>query len=45
MLPRSFVNYWRQELSDTIRLSSYDDIIVTIRLERIDGKIYLANGW
>ncbi|CAA3029642.1 B3 domain-containing transcription factor VRN1-like [Olea europaea subsp. europaea] len=45
MLPRSFVNDWRHKLGDTIQVTAYDDIIVTIRSERDDGRIYFADGW
>ncbi|XP_022862882.1 putative B3 domain-containing protein Os03g0621600 [Olea europaea var. sylvestris] len=33
------------ELGNTLRLTAYDGITVTVQLERIDGEIYLANGW
>lgn len=45
MLPRSFVNDWRHQLGDTARVTAYDGIIVTIRLERDNGRIYFADGW
>ncbi|XP_022854625.1 B3 domain-containing protein At4g01580-like [Olea europaea var. sylvestris] len=45
MLPRSFVNDWRQQLDDTVRVTAYGGIIVTIRLERDNGRIYFADGW
>ncbi|XP_022868083.1 B3 domain-containing transcription factor VRN1-like, partial [Olea europaea var. sylvestris] len=45
MLPTSFVNDWRQQLGDTIQITAYDGIIVTIKLERVNGKIYLVDGW
>ncbi|XP_022865614.1 B3 domain-containing transcription factor VRN1-like [Olea europaea var. sylvestris] len=45
MLPTFFVNDWRQKFGDTIEVTAYDGIIVTIKLERVDGKIYLADGW
>ncbi|XP_022849853.1 B3 domain-containing transcription factor VRN1-like [Olea europaea var. sylvestris] len=45
MFPTSFVNCWRQELGDRVRLTSYDGIIVTIQLQTIDGEIYFTNGW
>ncbi|CAA2979834.1 B3 domain-containing transcription factor VRN1-like [Olea europaea subsp. europaea] len=45
MLPRSFVNDWRHQLGDTVRVTAYDGIIVTIRLERDNGRIYFEDGW
>ncbi|XP_022853329.1 B3 domain-containing transcription factor VRN1-like [Olea europaea var. sylvestris] len=45
MLPTSFINDWRQQLGDTIQVTAYDGIIVTIKLERVGRKIYLADGW
>ncbi|XP_022874218.1 putative B3 domain-containing protein Os03g0621600 [Olea europaea var. sylvestris] len=45
MLPTSFINYWKPKLGNTLRLTAYDGIIVIVQLERIDGEIYLANGW
>ncbi|CAA2986583.1 ATP-dependent DNA helicase PIF1-like, partial [Olea europaea subsp. europaea] len=45
MLPTSFINYWELEIGNTLRLTAYGAIIVTVQLERIDGEIYLANGW
>ncbi|XP_022891622.1 B3 domain-containing protein At4g01580-like [Olea europaea var. sylvestris] len=44
MLPRSFVNNWRHQLGDTVRVIAYDGIIITIRLERDNGRIYFADG-
>ncbi|XP_022899195.1 B3 domain-containing protein At4g01580-like [Olea europaea var. sylvestris] len=45
MLPRFFINDWRHQLGDTVQVTAYDGIIVTIRLERDDGRIYFADGW
>ncbi|XP_022875833.1 B3 domain-containing transcription factor VRN1-like [Olea europaea var. sylvestris] len=46
ILPTSFVNDWKQQLCDAIQVTAYDGIIiVTIKLEIVDGKIYLADGW
>ncbi|CAA2957481.1 B3 domain-containing transcription factor VRN1-like, partial [Olea europaea subsp. europaea] len=45
MLPGSFVNDWRHQLGDTIQITAYDGIIVTIQLERDNGRIYFADGW
>lgn len=41
----TFVNDWRHLLGDTVQVTVYDGIIVTIRLERDDGRIYFVNGW
>ncbi|XP_022893836.1 B3 domain-containing transcription factor VRN1-like [Olea europaea var. sylvestris] len=43
--PNHFVNDWRHQLRDTVRVTAYDGIIVTIQLERDNGRIYFANGW
>lgn len=45
MLPKSFVNHSGHELTDTICLIGYDDVISNIWLERAEDMKYLTGGW
>ncbi|XP_022853334.1 B3 domain-containing protein Os03g0619800-like [Olea europaea var. sylvestris] len=45
MIPRAFVKDWRHEFDDTVRVITYDGIIAIIKLETVNGKFYLTDGW
>ncbi|XP_022852284.1 putative B3 domain-containing protein Os03g0621600 [Olea europaea var. sylvestris] len=43
--PQNYNTRLRHQLGDTVRVTAYDGIIVTIRLERDNARIYFADGW